>query len=655
MLSHYKLQHQSFMNKLIRTNEYGVFFYRIFLVYIFYFIARLLFFLFNTEIIGEISTSQLLKLFFLGIKFDTTAILYVNLLFILLSLFPLWVNTHKTYQKILFWIYFITNGIAYATNFVDMIYYPFSKSRLTTASFAVVENEQNKTELFFIFLANYWYLVLIFISLIVLWIFLYKKINIKSFKIRPLPYVVWSVLLFLGIGIGVLAGIRGGSLAHSSRPINILDASRHATNSVHADVILNTPFTLIRTIGKNKGFKEYKFVSDEYIQKNILPIKQYNRKVTNKPNIVIFILESFGREYVGCLNSSRNIPNYKSYTPFLDSLAQHSYIFDNAYGNGRQSIHGMSSIYAGIPTFQVAYTSSPYVQQPTESVVSIAKKMGYNTSFFHSAPNGSMGFLGFSNILGFDNYFGKDEYNNDADFDGVWGIWDEPFLQFMNDELSKKQQPFLGTIFTVSSHHPFKIPEKYEGKFDKGNVEMHQCIQYTDYALKKFFESAQKESWYNNTIFVFTNDHPNQIFYDLYKQPITTTGATLIFYSPNPELVGKGISSEIAQQIDIYPSVVDLIGYNQPFRSWGRSLFSDKEETPRAYISDSHVYRLMQGNYIYVLNEDGSVNGIFQKEDEALKNNLIGKENNPEIEKGIKDLQAFIQDYMDRIINRKLE
>ncbi|GIM50831.1 LTA synthase family protein [Capnocytophaga stomatis] len=642
------------MSKFIRTNEYSVFFYRIFLAYFFYFIARLLFFLFNKEIIGEISISQLSKLFLFGIQFDTTAILYINLLFILMSIIPLRINTTKTYQKILFWIYFLTNGIAYATNFVDMIYFPFSKSRLTTASFAVVENEQNKTTMFFTFLGMYWYVVLIFILLISLWIFLYKKKKVQEVKIANVPYFVSSVLILGVIGVGVLAGIRGGSLAHSSRPINILDASRHVTISSHADVILNTPFTLIRTIGKNKSFKEYNFVSEDYIQENIKPIKHYHREMTIKPNVVIFILESFGREYVGCMNTNRNIPDYKSYTPFLDSLSKHSFVFDNAYANGRQSIHGMSSVYAGIPTFQVAYTSSPYVQQPTESVISIAKEMGYNTSFFHSAPNGSMGFLGFSNILGFDNYYGMTEYGNDADFDGFWGIWDEPFLQFMNQEFSKKKQPFLGTIFTVSSHHPYKIPEKYEGKFDKGDVEMHQCIQYTDYALKKFFESAKKEEWYKNTIFVFTNDHHNQVYYPLYKQPITGNGATLMFFSPNLELVGKGISSEISQQIDLYPSVVDLMGYNKPFRSWGRSLFSAKKETPRAYISDAHVYRMMQGNYIYILNEDGSVNGIFKKEDEGLTNNILGKENNPEIEKGIKDLQAFMQDYMHRIIQRKL-
>lgn len=640
----------------MRIREYVVFLYRIFLVYLFYAIARGLFFAFNTDFMGEPANILLfLKLSFYGLQFDTAAICYVNLLFILLSLLPLRINTKPTYQKTLFYVYFITNGLAYLTNFIDVLYYPYSKSRLTSASYAVIENEQNKMVLLFNFLGMYWYVVLLFIFLIWLWIFLYKKVKVTEQHFPTKPYFIISILVFVLVGLGVLTGIRGGTLEHSSRPINIVDASRHTNITGQADAILNTPFTLIRTLGKNKGFKEYYFVDEAYINESLKPIKQYNREVATKPNVVLFILESFGKEYWGCMNTKTHIPDFKSYTPFLDSLAQHSLVLDNAYCTGRQSIHGMSSMLAGIPSFQVAYTSSPYVKQPTQSLVSIAKEMGYDTSFFHSAPNGSMGFLGFSNILGFDHYYGKNEYNNDADDDGHWGIWDEPFFQYMCRTYSQKKQPFLGTIFTLSSHHPFQIPKQYEGKFPKGNLEIHQCIGYTDYALKQFFECAKKQPWYNNTIFAFVNDHPNQTYYDLYKEPITGKGAAIMFYSPNPNLVPKGVNSDIAQQIDIYPSLVDLMGYHKPFRSWGRSVFANlPDETPRAFISDALMYQMMQGNYIYIIDETGKVNGVYKKEDGALKNNLLGKEDNAEIQKGIKDLKAFMQDYMDRIINHKL-
>lgn len=640
----------------MRIKEYSVFLYRILLVYLFYAIARGLFIAFNMSAMGDdMSFGVILKLFYYGLQFDNSGIFYVNLLFIFLSLIPLRINTKPIYQKVLFYIYFITNGLAYATNFVDILYYPFSKSRLTSASFAVIENEQNKMSLFGSFLVGYWYMFLLFILLIWLWIFLYKRVKVTEVQLAAKPYFITSILALALTAVGVVYAIRGGTWDHSSRPINIVDASRHTNISGQADAILNTPFTLIRTLGKNKGFREYHFVDEAYINKNLKPIKQYNRDVPNQPNVVVFILESFSKEYWGAMNKRTNIPNFQSYTPFLDSLAQYSYVLDDAYSTGRQSIHGMSSVLAGIPTIQVAYMSSPYSQQKVQSLVSIAKEMGYDTSFFHSAPNGSMGFLGFSNILGFDHYYGKNEYNNDVDFDGMWGIWDEPFFQYMCSVYNQKKQPFLGTIFTVSSHHPFKVPEKYEGKFPKGNVEIHQCIGYTDYSLKRFFESAKKEPWFKNTIFAFVNDHPAMPYYEHYKEPIGGKGAAIMFYSPNPDLVPTGVYSEVTQQIDIYPSLVDLMGYKKLFRSWGHSVFTKlPDETPRAFISDAHVYQMKQGNYIYIIDEYGKVNGVYKGEDTALKNNLLGKEDNAEIQKGIKDLKAFMQDYMDRIINHKL-
>ena len=217
---------------------------------------------------------------------------------------------------------------------------------------------------------------------------------------------------------------------------------------IHSDVVLNTSFTIIRTWGKN-SFKKSSRFNEVEITNYVKPIKIYNeRKVVKKPNIIIFIIESMGREYWGELNKNRNIKNFKSFTPFLDSLSKHSLIFPNAFATSRKSIHGMPSVLAGVPSFEIAYTSSYYSRQKLESMVSISNDLGYDTSFLHGAKNGSMGFQGFANTLGYDNYYGRDEFNNDKEYDGFWGIWDEPFLQFSKSILDNKNEPFLATIFT---------------------------------------------------------------------------------------------------------------------------------------------------------------------------------------------------------------
>lgn len=640
--------------KEIRFQEIIALLYRIFLAFFFYQIARFLFWFFNKNLIPVDGIGEYLTLAYHGIAFDTTAILYVNSLFILLSLIPIIINTKKSYQKFLFYLYFITNGLAYGMNFGDFVYFKFSQARLTTAAMNVAQHESNIGKVFITSILEHPFVIVWFLILMALWIFLYKKVKIQVQKpIKLIPYFIFSILTLCLTALLVVGGIRG-DFKHSTRPINLVDANRYVTKPAQGNIVLNSVFSFFRTIDTN-NFQEVHFVDQKFIDDNIHPDKLYTREnVEPKPNVVIFILESFGKEYSGAFNKNTNIKNFVSYTPFFDSLATKSLIATNAFANGRQSIHGMSSVLAGIPSLKDAFTSSPYSNQKIQSIVSVSNDMGYDTSFFHGAPNGSMGFLGFGNILGFKHYYGKTEYNNDADFDGIWGIWDEPFFQYFAKTLDKKKSPFMATLFSVSSHHPFKIPEKYNGKFKKGPLEIHIPIEYTDYALKQFFKTAEKMPWYNNTIFVFVADHTNQVGYPEYEKAINRFAIPILFYSPNPKYQLQGEITEPAQQMDIYPTLVDLMGYNKKIRSWGRSLVSDKKENSIIINSDSINEQFMIGNYIYLFNGK-EVTGIYKSSDKGLEQSLINKVKNPEIEKGILLCKAWYQDYMNRVINRKLQ
>jgi phosphoglycerol transferase MdoB-like AlkP superfamily enzyme len=639
------------MSKFFRFQEYKALFYRILLAFLFYSIARFGFFLYNYKLLKVDSVSEYISLAYHGLVFDTTAILYVNGLFILLSILPFWINTSKKYQIFLFWIYFIFNAIAYATNFVDFIYYRFTYTRTTIAILDIAKNETNKGSLFSRFIVDYWHVYALFFILLFCWIYLYKKVKIAQTQItiNKIKYFSYSIIGILIIATITIGGIRG-DFKKSTRPINLIDANRYVTKPQHADIVLNTPFALIRTMNTNT-FKKINLVSEEQIENTIEPIKKYNNNPLTKPNVVVIITESLGREYLGAFNKDYAIPDYKSYTPFLDSLSQHSLIFTNAFANGSKSIHGMSSVVAGIPSFRDAFTSSPYPKQKIQSLVSTLKELGYDTSFFHGAANGSMGFLGFGNILGYDHYYGRTEFNNDKEFDGSWGIWDEPFMQFMKQELDKKKAPFFSTIFTVSSHEPFIPPAKYKDTFPKGTIPMHQVVGYTDFAFKKFFESARKEPWFNNTIFIITADHANQTYYPFYNQIVNRSAVPILIYKPNSNL--KGVNSDFAQQIDIYPTILDMIGYKKPFRSWGRSLIGDKKIQPFVCNFNGGQYQFMQGNYICTF--DGKeIVGIYDRKDLGLENNLIRKVKNQEITKLEISVKAFIQDYMERIIDKKM-
>ena len=633
-----------------RFSEYKTLFLRLLLVYFFYFIARFLFFCYNFNLIEIDNVSDFFSLYYHGLAFDTTAILYVNALFILFSIIPLTINATRTYQNFLFYIYFSTNLLAFATNFIDFIYYRFNFGRSTIAALDSLQHESNKMLLFSNFLVNYWHVFLLFFACCFVWVFAYRKIIVSPIKITSkIKYFTFSIVMFLVISTLAIGGIRG-DFQKSTRPINLIDASRFVSHVSQSDFVLNTPFALIRTAFSN-SFKKVSFVSQKTIDTLVFPIKQYKNNAPTKPNIVVFILESNGREYFSSFNKHSNILNFKGYAPFVDSLAQHSLIFSNAYANGYKSIHAVSSVLAGIPSFKDAFTSSPYPKQKTQSLVSVLETLGYNTSFYHGAPNGSMGFLGYSKILGIDNYLGKNEYNNDRDFDGVWGIWDEPFFQFFNKSLSKKKQPFFATIFSVSSHEPYQIPDKYKGKFPLGDVNIHQTIGYTDFALKQFFAKAKTKSWFKNTIFVMVGDHGNTIFYDHYKKVGNQNAVMMLLYDPKGKYVGE--NTDFAQQIDIYPTILDIIGYQKPFRSWGQSLVDTKSQKPFLVKWTNNLYEMRMGKYTATFDGKNIV-GIYLKDDLNWSKNLVNNDK-PEMQTIKTQLKAFVQDYMARIIDTKLE
>jgi phosphoglycerol transferase MdoB-like AlkP superfamily enzyme len=338
-------------------------------------------------------------------------------------------------------------------------------------------------------------------------------------------------------------------------------------------------------------------------------------------------------------------------TPFLDSLMAQSLTFTNAFSNGKKSIEGIPAITASIPTWMnEPYITSAYGSNQAQSIASLLKTEGYYTAFFHGATNGSMGFDAFANLSGYTDYYGRYEYSNDEDYDGSWGIWDEEFLQYTAQTLNKKQEPFFATLFTLTSHHPYKIPSKYESKFKEGVYDNAKCISYADYSLKYFFETIKKMPWYNNTLFVLCADHTGISGDKFYENKIGNNTIPIIYFMPNSEL--KGFDTTITQQIDIMPSILQYLNYNKPFYSFGKSVF-DTTANHFAFTFNSGIYQYTNNNY--TLEFDGEkATGLFQyKKDSLLKNNLIKTEKMVANELELKT-KAIIQTYQQSLINNKM-
>ena len=374
-----------------------------------------------------------------------------------------------------------------------------------------------------------------------------------------------------------------------------------------------------------------------------------------KKNVVVLIVESFGREYIGALNKDLEGGKYKGYTPYVDALIGKSTTFQYSFCNGRKSIDGMPSVLSSIPMFVEPFILTPSSMNDYTGLAGILEQEGYETAFFHGAQNGSMGFQAFAQKTGFKHYFGRTEYEaakGTDDFDGTWAIWDEPFLQYYAEEMGKMKQPFMTAVFTASSHHPFVIPEQYKQQFPEGKLEIQKCIRYTDMAIGKFFETASKQPWFENTIFVLTSDHTNMSDHDYYQTDLGGFCSPIIIYEPShPE--GQVID-KIAQHIDILPTVLGMLGYQKPYFGFGIDLLNTPSEDTWAVNYLSGIYQYVRNGY--VLQFDGQkTKGIYSLSDSLMQQNLIHQPSVVSHQSQMeRELKAIIQQYMERMTQNRL-
>ena len=622
------------------------------LIYLVYQIARCEYYFENINYLSY--TADVFKG---GLLFDTSAIIYTNALYIVLMLLPWHKKESRGYHRFCKWLYLIINGIALAVNLADSVYFQYTMRRTTTTVFDEFSNEGNLGSIIGTEFLNHWYLVLLFlIVMIALWMLYATPKAVTNLRYY---YIANITALLIAIPLSI-AGIRGG-FTTAVRPITISNANQYAQRPTDAALVLNTPFSLIRTIGKNVFTVPTYFESQEQMEAlfnpihvpadSILSSQEERDTCVIRKNVAILIVESFGREYIGALNKDLEGGRYKGYTPYTDSLINKSITFRYSFCNGRKSIDGMPSILSSIPMFVEPFFLTPASMNDYTGLAGILSAEGYETAFFHGAQNGSMGFQAFAQKTGFQKYYGRTEYeaaHGTDDFDGTWAIWDEPFMQFYAEEMSKMKQPFMTALFTASSHHPFVIPEKYNKEFPEGSLPIQKCIRYTDMAIGKFFETAARQPWFENTIFVITSDHTNQSDHAEYQTDLGGFCSPIIIYDPSAT---GGMQDKIAQQIDILPTILGMLGYAKTYFGFGIDVLNTPAENTWAVNYLNGIYQYVK--YGYVLQFDGTdTKAIYSLEDRLMKNNLKGKtEMQPQMER---ELKAIIQQYMERMSQNRL-
>ena len=625
------------------------------IAYVVYFIARISYLFENWSYFSQnLSFSHLMEMLGGGLVFDTSAILVTNIPYIVLMLFPLHQKETHFYKQLCKWVFLIINSLALAINLCDAVYFRFTMRRTTTTVFSEFSNEGNLGGIFLTETLRHWYLVLVFVLLVWLMYRLYRTTNLDSRKLSWWRYDLVALLSLAAFAPFVVAGIRGG-FTTAVRPITISNANQYVDRPVEAALVLNTPFSLYRTIGKSVFVVPDYFTDEKEMAAIYSPIHIPSDSVPmTKKNVVVLIVESFGREYIGALNANLENGRYKGYTPNIDSLISKSITFTRSFCNGRKSIDGMPSILSSIPMFIEPFFLTPASMNHVSGIASLLAGEGYQTAFFHGAQRGSMGFMAFARSTGFQDYYGREDYDadkrfgGDEDFDGMWAIWDEPFLQYYATKMSEMKEPFMTAVFTASSHHPYVIPEKYKDVYPEEGIIMHKCIRYTDMALGKFFATASKQPWFDNTIFVLTSDHTNMSDHDYYQTDLGGFCSPIIIYEPGRE---PAMQDKIAQQIDILPTLMGLLHYPKPYFAFGIDVLNTQAEDTWAVNYLNGIYQYVK--YGHVLQFDGQqTKAVYALTDSLMQHNQQGKL--PQQQRMERELKAIIQQYMERMTQDRL-
>ncbi len=636
--------------------------YNLAIAIVVYMICRIAFLLDNWDLFSlTFSFRDFARICFGGLWFDTSAVCYTNILYVILALLPFHSvagERQNIFDRITRWAYIVPNTACLIMNLGDAAYYPYGHKRITSRIFNEFGNEGNLQNIFGIELLHHWYFILLAAILIYLmWrLFAPSHFHINRFKAKN------TTLAILQLGCMVVLciwGMRGATFFTSTRPLAVSNAHQFTARPSDTALVLNTPFSLIRTIDKRPPRTPHYFDSDE-LDAIYTPYHKAapDSAVQRRKNVVILIVESFATEFIGGLNNNQALDSgtYKGYTPWIDSLIPNTLTYELTLANTGVSIDAMPAILASIPRMDYGFFVSPYSLNHITSVATeLGGKWGYHTAFFHGGDNESMGFQGFAKGAGFKEYYGMDEYCKDSrfngkdDFDGTWAIWDEEFLQFYALKMSEMSQPFVTGVFTATSHHPFAIPDRYKDRFkDEGIHKLHKCIRYTDYSIGKFFETASKQPWYDNTIFVITADHSSsKTTHDIYKSECGVDRVPILIFDPSGEMP-RGTMPGMMQQLDILPTLLSWMGYDHDFIAFGNDVLTTPPED-RWSFNYIHVPQLYMGRYFMQATPQCEITGMYDYVDDILMTqNLQGKY--PETEQKMQRLmKAFMQSYMERM------
>lgn len=601
---------------------------------------QVLFFVANSHIFRPEGFGEWMGILWGNVVFGLATVSAFLLPFTLLMLLPFKVRWKRWYRFLTEALYILPVLLILVAKAADSAYFQYTYRMLSNEIFTYLGNSGPMDKLIPHFMVNYWYAFVFGLLIIIAFFILNHRIHLAPRNQYTVMRNEW-----IGLGAGVLVVwflVRGGFVGF----IQLTDAA-HYCQPKHIPLVSNSGYNILRTLFQPQ-LEPHEYMPQEEADSLFNPrccasgsARGDTAVIDSLPqrpkNVVLIIVESLGQEYMGCYNHNEGADTR---TPFLDSLARHSTLYQGR-ANGKRSIEGITALLTGIPTLMnVPFVNCTYRDDSIAGIPTVLRRHGYHTAFFHGSHNGVMDFDKLCNRIGFDEYLGLNEFAADGkageeDFDHTWGVYDEPFLQYVVRHTATFREPFLTTVFTVTSHDPFPLPEHYKKRFLEGKHLILKCVEYMDNALRRFFDEARKQPWYDNTLFIITADHsgpglsPEYLDYDgSYRTPM------IVFDPQNP--VGRE-EARIVQQTDFLPSLLDRLDFDDPVMAFGQSI----KRQPRGW----QVYF---GNDFFCMISNNAVDATKHDITLLCGNREVGTPEN------ILFLKAVVQQYFHHVMNNKL-
>ncbi|MGV3461668.1 MAG: LTA synthase family protein [Flavobacterium sp.] len=454
------------------------------------------------------------------------------------------------------------------------------------------------------------YLPSIIITVILTSVFVYLLYRRrKKLFIAPVNDYKWRLLAFPLVAFFLFVGAR--SSLTSKRPINASNAVfsfDQLTNSfglnstytvAYAAYSLKNEDNCTKMYGRMDATEAYSRVK-KYMTANpqdftdkdlpLLHIQEPEVKRNQPYNIVIFLQESLGAEYVGSLGG---LP----LTPEFDQLTKEGLLFTNLYCTGTRSVRGIEAVVSGfLPSPSESVVKLSNSQTGFFTIADILQDKGYSTSFIYGGASNFDNMASFFNGNGFQEIIDEEDFDGDDNkyaFKGTWGYSDEDLAVKANDYFKTKgKKPFFSLMFSTSNHEPFEFPDGRIKLHDKQKNTVNNAMKYADFSIGKFFQLAKKEEYYKNTIFIVIADH-NTRTYGKSLVPVNKFHIPALIIGPG---VAKGEKcGELCSQIDIGPTLLSMAGITAETPMPGRNIFDiTPEDEGRALMQfhDINAFRV---------------------------------------------------------------